>query len=46
MIWGDFFEVMTIIIQLLMAFMVIPACIVASAILIVRLIKMVEREIN
>jgi hypothetical protein len=46
MIWGDFFEVMTIIIQLLMAFMVIPACIVCSAILIVRLIKMVEREIN
>jgi hypothetical protein len=46
MIWGDFFEVMTIIIQLLLAFMVIPACIVCSAILIVRLIKMVEREIN
>ena len=46
MIWGDFFEVMTIIIQLLMAFMAIPACIVCSAILIVRLIKMVEREIN
>jgi hypothetical protein len=46
MIWGDFFEVMTIIIQLLMAFMIIPACLVCSAILIVRLIKMVEREIN
>ena len=46
MIWGDFFEVMTIIIQLLMAFMVIPACIVASAILFVRLLMMVEREIN
>ena len=46
MSWAEFFEVMTIIIQLVCAFMVIPACIVASAILIVRLIKMIEREIN
>ena len=46
MSWAEFFEVMTIIIQLVCAFMVIPACIVAGVILINRLLKMALEELS
>jgi hypothetical protein len=44
--WAEFFEVMTIIIQLVCAFLVIPACIVAGVILINRLLKMAAEELS
>ena len=46
MSWAEFFEVMTIIIQLVCAFLIIPACIVACVILINRLLKMAMEEIS
>lgn len=39
-------EVATIITQLVLAFMIIPACIVASAIIISRLIKLAVEELS
>jgi len=44
--WAEFFEVMTVIIQLVCAFLVIPACVVAAVILINRLLKMALEEIS
>jgi len=44
--WAEFFEVMTIIIQLVCAFLIIPASIVAAVILINRLLKMALEEIS
>lgn len=46
MSWAEFFEVMTIIIQLVCAFLIIPASIVAAVILINRLLKMALEEIS
>ena len=46
MSWAEFFEVMTVIIQLVCAFLIIPACIVAGVILINRLLKMAMEEIS
>jgi hypothetical protein len=44
--WAEFFEVMTIVIQLICAFLVIPASVVAAVILINRLLKMALEEIS
>jgi hypothetical protein len=44
--WAEFFEVMTIVIQLVCAFLVIPASVVAAVILINRLLKMALEEIS
>jgi hypothetical protein len=44
--WAEFFEVMTVIIQLVCAFLVIPASVVAAVILINRLLKMALEEIS
>lgn len=46
MSWAEFFEVMTIVIQLVCAFLVIPASVVAAVILINRLLKMALEEIS
>ena len=46
MSWAEFFEVMTIIIQLVCAFLVIPSCLVAAMILLHRLVKMAVEEIS
>lgn len=46
MSWAEFFEVMTVIIQLVCAFLVIPASVVAAVILINRLLKMALEEIS
>lgn len=46
MSWAEFFEVMTIVIQLICAFLVIPASVVAAVILINRLLKMALEEIS
>lgn len=46
MSWAEFFEVMTVIIQLVCAFLVIPASVVAAVILLNRLLKMALEEIN
>ena len=46
MSWAEFFEVMTVIIQLVCAFLVIPACVVAAVILLNRLLKMALEEIS
>jgi len=44
--WAECAEVATIIAQLVLAFMVIPACIVASAIIVSRLIKLAVEELS
>jgi hypothetical protein len=44
--WAEFFEVMTVIIQLVCAFLVIPASVVAAVILLNRLLKMALEEIS
>ena len=46
MSWAEFFEVMTVLIQLVCAFLIIPASIVAAVILINRLLKMALEEIS
>ena len=46
MSWPEFFEVATIIIQLIAAFIVIPSCLVAGFILIVKLLKMAAEELT
>ena len=46
MSWAEFFEVTTIIIQLIAAFIVIPSCLVAGFILIAKLLKMAAEELT
>lgn len=46
MSWAEFFEVATIITQLVLALLIAPACIVASAILVSRLIKLAAEELS
>lgn len=46
MSWAEFFEVMTIVIQLICAFVVIPACLVIGFILIAKLLKMAVEELS
>lgn len=46
MSWPEFFEVATIIIQLIAAFIVIPSCLVAGFILIAKLLKMAAEELT
>ena len=46
MSWHEFFEVMTIINQLIVAFIVIPSCLVAGFILIAKLLKMAAEELT
>jgi hypothetical protein len=44
--WAEFFEVATVITQLVLALLVAPACIVASVILVSRLIKLAAEELS
>jgi hypothetical protein len=44
--WAEFFEVMTVIIQLVCTFLIIPSCVVAAVIILHRLVKLVAEEIS
>lgn len=44
--WSEYLEVMTILVQLVMIFLIIPSCLIVGFVLISRLLKIAWEEIS